>query len=117
MKDFFKFILMQDIEWDEDKKAYEIFHAVLFIVISLALSYGMYYLLKDYIKDSFLLKVVWIYFTLCFLSNQPAAAIAQKKDITDIKPWIFQFGFYNSLGVFAAPIYLGKYCFDKKRKS
>lgn len=113
MKNYVKYIFMQDIEWDKDNKIYEIFHAIFFLAIAIALSFGMHYLLKDYIKNSWLLKLVWAYFTLCFLTNQPAAAIAQKKPITDIKPWIFQFGYYNSLGIFVAPIYLGKYCIDE----
>jgi hypothetical protein len=82
--------------------------------ISLGLSFGLYYLLKDYIKSNIQILVLWIYFTLAFLASGPCAAIDQEKDITDPKPWIFSFGYYNSLGIFIAPIYLMKYALKEK---
>jgi hypothetical protein len=48
------------------------------------------------------------------VAHGPCAAIDMEKDITDPKPWIFMFGYYNSLGIFVAPICLMKYALKEK---
>lgn len=114
MLKFFKYILIQDIEIDKDHKVFQVLHALLRIGISVGLSFGLYHLLKDDIKSNIFMLILWIYFTLAFLASGPCAAIDMEKDITDPKPWIFKFGYYNSLGIFLAPICLMKYALKEK---
>lgn len=113
MLKFLKYILIQDIEVNKDHKALQALHAIIRLAISAFLSFGLYYLLKDYIKSNILLFILWIYLSLAFFSSGPCSDIDMDKDISDPKPWIFQFGYYNSLGVFVAPIYLMAYALNE----
>lgn len=114
MLKFLKYILIQDIEIDSNHKTFQVIHALIFLLISAFLSFGIYYLLRDYIKSNVIVFLLWIYMSLAFFTNQPAASVSQKKEPTDIKSWVYMFGFYNSLGVFIVPIYLMKYCLKEK---
>lgn len=115
MLNFFKYILIQDIEIDKDHKTFQVFNALLGLAISTFLSFGLFYLLKDYLKSNIFLYILWLYLSVAFFSSGPCAAIDQKKDVTDPMAWILNFGFYNGLGIFVAPLYLMKYSLKKSK--
>lgn len=109
LKNYFKFILKQDVDSKNSSKAF-IFVRILSFVIAGFFSLGLYYLLDRYKLNIFVKYIILIYASLAFFTTLPCKTIQMREDENKLSSWIPNFGFYNSFATLISPIYLFKYC-------
>ena len=109
LKNYFKFILKQDVDSKNSSKAFVVIRILSFIIAGLFFL-GLYYLLDRYKINSFIKYVILIYASLAFFTTLPCKTIQMREDESKLRSWVPNFGFYNSMATLFAPIYLFKYC-------
>lgn len=106
---YVEFILKQDVDSSESSKGFLVIRIISFL-IALFFSFGLYYLLDEYVNSKVLKIIIFVYAALAFFTTMPAKTIQMREDDDKLAAWIPNFGFYNSLSTLVAPIYLFKYC-------
>lgn len=109
LKNYFKFILKQDVDSKNSSKAFILVRILSFLIAGF-FSWGLYYLLDRYNLNIFVKYLILIYASLAFFTTLPCKTIQMREDENKLSSWIPNFGFYNSLAILISPIYLFKYC-------
>lgn len=109
LKNYFKFILKQDVDSKNSSKAFIVVRILSFLITGL-FSFGLYYLLDRYKLNIFVKYLILIYASFAFFTTLPCKTIQMREDANKLKSWIPNFGFYNSISILLAPVYLFKYC-------
>lgn len=109
LKNYFKFILKQDVDSKNSSKAFILVRILSFLIAGF-FTWGLYYLLDRYKLNAFVKYLILIYASLAFFTTLPCKTIQMREDENKLSSWIPNFGFYNSLATLISPIYLFKYC-------
>lgn len=109
LKNYFKFILKQDVDSKNSSKAFILVRILSFLIAGF-FTWGLYYLLDRYNLIIFVKYLILIYASLAFFTTLPCKTIQMREDENKLSSWIPNFGFYNSLATLISPIYLFKYC-------
>lgn len=109
LKNYFKFILKQDVDSKNSSKAFVVIRILSFIIAGF-FSFGLYYLLDRYNLNVFVKYLILIYASFAFFTTLPCKTIQMREDENKLSSWIPNFEFYNSISTLLAPVYLFKYC-------